>query len=155
MSSEDSDQPGHPPSLIRVFAVRMKKPLVLSYRLSTQQRLLSDWADAQADLSLRWMHTHFVGFVMSRLTCFYQILEFWQFCYVILLSNQGGHLVREKSGKFVADWGWPPCLMLDLFYSMTPASPCLENLSMLRRKSLWRWHLSSLSPDCLYTKTAR
>ena len=24
-ASEDSDQPGHPPSLIRVFAVRMKK----------------------------------------------------------------------------------------------------------------------------------
>ena len=29
--SEDSDQPGHPPSLIRVFAVRMKKNWVLSY----------------------------------------------------------------------------------------------------------------------------
>ena len=27
----------------------------------------SDWADAQADLSLRWAHTHFVGFVMLRL----------------------------------------------------------------------------------------
>ena len=27
----------------------------------------SDWADAQADLSLRWAHTHFVGFVMWRL----------------------------------------------------------------------------------------
>ena len=27
----------------------------------------SDWADAQADLSLRWAHTHFVGFVVSRL----------------------------------------------------------------------------------------
>ena len=27
----------------------------------------SDWADAQADLSLRWAHIHFVGFVMSRL----------------------------------------------------------------------------------------
>ena len=26
--SEDSDQPGHPPSLIRVFAVRMKNALV-------------------------------------------------------------------------------------------------------------------------------
>ena len=25
------------------------------------------WMDAQADLSLRWVHTHFVGFVMSRL----------------------------------------------------------------------------------------
>ena len=28
--SEDSDQPGHPPSLIRAFTVRMKKPWVLS-----------------------------------------------------------------------------------------------------------------------------
>ena len=28
--SEDSDQPGHPPSLIRVFAVHMKKPFLSS-----------------------------------------------------------------------------------------------------------------------------
>ena len=34
--SEDSDQPGLPPSLIRVFAVRMKKAWVLSYPLSAQ-----------------------------------------------------------------------------------------------------------------------
>ena len=34
--SEDSDQPGHPPSLIRVFDVRMKKSWVLSYPLSAQ-----------------------------------------------------------------------------------------------------------------------
>ena len=32
--NEDSDQPGHPPSLIRVFAVCMKKAWVLSYPLS-------------------------------------------------------------------------------------------------------------------------
>ena len=38
--SEDSDQPGHPPSLIRVFAVCMKKPWVLSYPLSAQRRLI-------------------------------------------------------------------------------------------------------------------
>ena len=37
---EDSDQPGHPPSLIRVFAVRMKKTSVLSYPLSAQRRLI-------------------------------------------------------------------------------------------------------------------
>ena len=49
--SEDSDQPGHPPSLIRVFTVRMKKAWVLSYPLSAQRRLWSDWVDAQADLS--------------------------------------------------------------------------------------------------------
>ena len=37
--SEDSDQSGHPPSLISVFAVRMKKALVLSYPLSAQRKL--------------------------------------------------------------------------------------------------------------------
>ena len=50
-----------------VFAVRMKKAWVLSYPVSARRRLLSDWADAQADLSLRWAHGHFVGFVMRRL----------------------------------------------------------------------------------------
>ena len=35
-----------------------------------QRRLWSDWEDTQADLSLRWAHTHFVGFVMSRLKCY-------------------------------------------------------------------------------------
>ena len=29
--------------------------------------MLIKWADAQADLSLRWAKSHFVGFVMSRL----------------------------------------------------------------------------------------
>ena len=65
--SEDSDQPEHPPSLIRVFAVCMKKAGVLRYPLSAQRRLWSAWADVQADLSLRWAHTDFVGFVTRRL----------------------------------------------------------------------------------------
>ena len=56
--SKDSDQP----SLIRVFAVCMKKAWVLSYPLSTQRRLWSDWADAQADLSLLWAHMPFCWF---------------------------------------------------------------------------------------------
>ena len=60
--SEDSDQPGHMPSLIRVFAVRMRKAWVLSYPLSGQRRLWSDWADAEADLSLRWGHMPFCWF---------------------------------------------------------------------------------------------
>ena len=49
--SEDSDQPGHLPSLIRVFAVRMKKDWALSYPLSTQRPLWSNWVDAQPELS--------------------------------------------------------------------------------------------------------
>ena len=61
-SSEDSDLP----SLIRVFAVRMKKDWALSYPVSAQRRLWSDWAVAQADRSLRWARSPFVDFVVKR-----------------------------------------------------------------------------------------
>ena len=50
------------PSLIRVFAVLLKKAMILSYPLSAQRRLCSDWADAQADLSLRWAYMPFCWF---------------------------------------------------------------------------------------------
>ena len=60
--SEDSDQPWHPSSLIRVFTVCMKKAWVLSYPLSAQRKLWSDWVDTQADLSLRWAHMPFCWF---------------------------------------------------------------------------------------------
>ena len=60
--NEDSDQPGHPPSLIRVFTVGLKKARSLSYPLSAQRRLWSDWAGALADLSLRWAHMPFCWF---------------------------------------------------------------------------------------------
>ena len=72
--SEDSDQPGHPPSLIRVFAVRMKKALVLSYPLRALRRLGSDWADAQADESSLGA-VIFVGFVMRWLNSFLQEMK--------------------------------------------------------------------------------
>ena len=67
--SENSDQPGHMHSLIIVFAVRMKKAWALSYPLSTQLRLLSGWADAQADLCLRWAHMPFCWIVVRWLSC--------------------------------------------------------------------------------------
>ena len=67
----------HPPSLIRVFAVCMKKAWVLSYLLSAQRRLWSDRADAQADLSLRSAQSWFcheaahVIFCRLRPACFH------------------------------------------------------------------------------------
>ena len=57
-----TDEPGHPPSLIRVFTVRLKKAMILIYPLSVQRRLWSDWVDAQADLNLRWAHMPFRWF---------------------------------------------------------------------------------------------
>ena len=50
-----------------VFDVRFMGNLGPKLSSCGQRRLWSDWADAKADLSLRWAHTHFVGFVMSRL----------------------------------------------------------------------------------------
>ena len=49
--SEDSDQPGHPPSLIRVFAEETLGP-----------QLPIVMADALVDLSLRWAHRSFCLF---------------------------------------------------------------------------------------------
>ena len=67
--SEESDQPGHPPSLIRVFAVRMKKTWVYGYPLSTQRRLI------------RLGICHFVGFVIRPLNCLcWGHMPFCRFC---------------------------------------------------------------------------
>ena len=74
--SEDSDQPGHPPSLIRVFAVPMKKAWILSYPLSAQRRLWSDWVDAQAELSLCWAHMPLCWFFTRWLMWGWQIYVF-------------------------------------------------------------------------------
>ena len=91
--SKDSDQPGHPPSLIRVFAVRMKKAWGLSYPLSPQQRFWSDWADAQAYLSLRWAHTHFVGFVTRQ---FISTLHVTESYISILLRRHSGITILSQ-----------------------------------------------------------
>ena len=88
-ASEDSDQPGHLPSLIRVLAVRMKKAWVLSYPLSIQWRLWSDWSDAQADLKLYWVHMPFCWFVMKWL----------QFVNMSSNCNQNAETLRRCSTR--------------------------------------------------------
>ena len=58
-----SDQPQHPPSLIRVFAVRTVGSWGPNVSSCGQWRLWSDWVDVQAELSLRWVGAEviFVG----------------------------------------------------------------------------------------------
>ena len=78
--SADSDQPGHPPSLIRVFAVRKKKAWVLSYPLSVKRGLWSDWANAQPDLNLRWAHMPLWCFCHKAAQISFplqQVFKFW------------------------------------------------------------------------------
>ena len=77
---EDSDQPGYLPSLIRAFAVHMKKPWVLGYPWSAQRRLWSDWADAQADLNLCWAHRSFCWFCHAAAYIFLLVFTVWFSC---------------------------------------------------------------------------
>ena len=55
-SNEESNQPAHPCSLIRVFVVRMKKLWILDYTKCAQWRFWSDCVDAfaQSDQNLHW-----------------------------------------------------------------------------------------------------
>ena len=61
----NSDKPGHPPSLIRAFADRMKKAWVLATHQAHSEE--TDQAYTQADLSLYWAHSHFIFFFIRRL----------------------------------------------------------------------------------------
>ena len=108
--SEDSDQPGHPPSLIRVSAIRMKKVWVFSYPLSALRRLWTDWADTQADLSLCWAHSPFVGFVTRKQrswrenteTQYNKILPRNENSYIYLKQLAGKNTLKETN--YVVDF---------------------------------------------------
>ena len=60
--SEDSDQLGYPPSLIRVFLCTQWVAMGPRFLQTDSEDSWSDWADAQADLSLRWAHMPFCLF---------------------------------------------------------------------------------------------
>ena len=97
--SEDSDQPGHLPSLIRVFTVRMKKAWFLSYPLNTQRRLWSDWADAQADLSLCWVHLPFCWF-------YHEVAHFTWSQWVPTFSNMSSWTTVQIEANGLFKWSW-------------------------------------------------
>ena len=61
-TSEDSDQPTHLRSLIRVFADRMCLLQPPGYPMIDKQESLSDWMDKQADLNLCWSHRSYCRF---------------------------------------------------------------------------------------------
>ena len=68
-TSEDSDQPAHPRSLIRVFADRMYLLLPPGYIEKHERKPLPPSLDEQADLCLCWSHGLLLSFVMRWLKC--------------------------------------------------------------------------------------
>ena len=81
--SADSDQPWHPPSLIRVFAVRMKKAWVLSYPLSASE----DFDQTGRMPRLIWV---FAGRTLILL--------------VLSCRGSNGHLWENSHGSLYLDW---------------------------------------------------
>ena len=63
----------------------------------------SDWADAQADLSLRWTHTHFVGFVMRWLL----FIIFWNNWFAYTTVH-----VHNRMGMVSVGLNCQPCTLL-------------------------------------------
>ena len=95
--SKDSEGPEHLPSLIRVFAVRMKKHWVLGYPLSALQRLWSDWADARADLSL--LSAHAILLVLSWGGSDTHLICFSENIWATSWKNQQNHLCTQRRLK--------------------------------------------------------
>ena len=87
----------------------MKKACVLSYPLSAQRRLWSDWADAQADLSLRWAQSLcWFCHAATHISYFFRIkylniafLHWWQCKWCFTLMS----LVTRKPVFGVCDQG--------------------------------------------------
>ena len=52
---------------LKIIRISWRKLWSLATQWAHSEDSWSDWADAQADLSLRWAHIRFVGFFMSRL----------------------------------------------------------------------------------------
>ena len=100
--------------LIRVFAVRLEKARILNYPLSAQRRLWSDWADAQAVLSLRWAHMPFCWFCQDaahlflhnckniNLKSFNFHLKLWQMMMSLYFPNRFRILFKKKSEVLIS-----------------------------------------------------
>ena len=61
MTSNDSDEPVHLPSMTRVLVIPLWK-VEAEEGICDQQRLGSDFADARADLSFGWLHKFYCRF---------------------------------------------------------------------------------------------
>ena len=104
--SKDINRPGYLPSLIRVFAVRMKKPWVLSYLLSAQRRLGSVWADAQVDLSLCWAHMSFCCFCPAAALLIFVCYLLYTGIFVCFIKFFFGSSGFLRTGTFLFCYFW-------------------------------------------------
>ena len=74
------------PSLIRIFTVRSMGSWWPNVPSCGHWRLWSDWADAQADLSLRWAHMPFCRFCHEAAQMWFVLDRWYSINYAIVFS---------------------------------------------------------------------
>ena len=122
--SEDSGQPGHPPSLIRVFAVHMSLTII---RAHSKARLIRVFTGRKG---------HFVGFFMRRLillclTC----INNTDFCYFEALYFLK---LPEKASVFM----YPcTCMLVSVYYVILQTSSN-THLYLSRRSTRLTVHIA-------------
>ena len=112
-----SDQPGHLPSLIRIFAVHSRTQGFFMRIAKT----LSDWADARADQSLRWAHMPFCWFCheAAHFSCdgiFHSHLSPVKDSYILsyICQMQGNVVIHQ--GVWESSCVWHQCHFDIIFY---------------------------------------
>ena len=126
--SEDSDQPGHPPSLIRVFAVHMKKALVLSYPLSAQWRLIrlggcSGWSESSLG-----GRTVTLLVLSCRGSYYYNFIGCWScfWCYTVwcitenvsIFQYLAPEVLRKQPYDKTVDWWCLGAVLYEMMYGL-------------------------------------
>ena len=91
--TEDSDQPGHPPSLIRVFVVCSLGSLGPKLSSCRKRRLWSDWADAQAYFADQAGRMPRLIWVFAGRTCHFEVAQTYVHVRLTLscLNSSNGH----------------------------------------------------------------
>ena len=122
-----TDQPGHPPSLIRGFAMCFMGNLGPNLSSGGQRRFWSDWVDAPADLSLCWAHRSFCWFcheVPHSFIIRFTVCDEWQIWATSWQNQQ-----TDKCADAQAD----------LSLCWVHMSFCWHSLGC--KLELWIWHL--------------
>ena len=112
----------------------MKKACVLSYPLSTSEDSDQTGRAAQADLSLRWAHSHFVGFVLGRLN--YYFMSKMSLCFVEIYRTPINS--NERFSRFCQCWLHKQCdaaLLLGCHYFLIMSISNLIKVTMILKNA--------------------
>ena len=100
----------------------------------------SDWADAQADLSLRWVHSQFVGCVMRRLKWCYLLNKVW----IGILSKMYGNDLSCRQTKI---W-FSACPYIYCHIIARENCPFMKNIQMTGKSNFAVMHGEFLCSKC-------